>query len=120
MFVRETTPNCQQGGCAAHQLNKKPLDPFNPDVPLRTFLGDFNPLLLTIGEELFLEAQGELRRRCTSLHQKPRIFRSIAVPDNATPWFLALLFFVINIVETRGAVFFLDVCAFVISYKKCI
>ena len=99
-------------------MNKKPLVPFNPDVPLSTVLGDFNPLLLTIGEKVFFEAHCKLSRRHTSLHQKPRIFHSIAVPDNATTWFLALLFFVIDIIKTRGAVFFLDVCAFVLSCKK--
>ena len=99
-------------------MNEKPLVPFNPDVPLRTNLGDFDPLLLTIEEESFLEAQGEPRRRGTSLHQKPRIFHTSAVPDDATPWSLALLFFVINIFA------FLAVFAFAVStmlsYKKCI
>jgi hypothetical protein len=40
------------------------------------------------------------------------------VPDNATTWFLPLQFFVIDIIKTRRAVLFLDVCAFVVSCKK--
>ena len=99
-------------------MNKKPLVPFNLEVPLRTVLGDLNPLLLTVGEKLFFEAQCELSRRHASLHEKPRIFHSIVVPDNATTWFLALQFFVTDIIKRRGAVFFLDVCAFLVSWKK--